>query len=121
MAEKELQALGDPAALQEIWDECGYWFFQDVLDRRRRILGEEGFLSVIVVVDSVTGKVVSGPEIHARGFVEDDAVFDEVKPAIIEVLRTIPDFSRAYDGTRAHPRRGQSPLARNPREARRAL
>ena len=35
----------------------------------------------IVVVDSVTGKVVGGPEIHARGFVEDDAVFDEVAPA----------------------------------------
>ena len=21
-------ALGDPAALQAIWDECGYWFFR---------------------------------------------------------------------------------------------
>ena len=52
----------------------------------RRILGEEGFLSVIVVVDSVTGKVVSGPEIHARGFAEEEATFDEVKPLIIEAL-----------------------------------
>jgi len=39
----------------------------------RRILGEEGFISVIVVVDSVTGKVSGGPEIHARGFIEDDS------------------------------------------------
>src|SRR5690606_23474177 len=48
----------------------------------RRILGEEGFISVVVVVDSVTGKVTAGPEIHARGFAEDDAVFDEIRPEI---------------------------------------
>ncbi len=52
----------------------------------RRILGEEGFLSVIVVVDSVTGKVVSGPEIHARGFAEEEATFDDIKRPIIEAL-----------------------------------
>ena len=52
----------------------------------RRILGEEGFISVIVVVDSVTGKVAGGPEIHARGFAEDDSTFEEIKPAIIDAL-----------------------------------
>jgi ribonuclease J len=52
----------------------------------RRILGEEGFISVIVVVDSVTGKVSAGPEIHARGFAEDQAVFDAVRPHIERVL-----------------------------------
>jgi ribonuclease J len=52
----------------------------------RRILGEEGFISVVVVVDSVTGKVTGGPEIHARGFAEDDSVFDEVRPQIAEAL-----------------------------------
>ena len=52
----------------------------------RRILGEEGFISVIVVVDASTGKIIVGPEIHARGFAEDDAVFDEVKPKISAAL-----------------------------------
>ena len=52
----------------------------------RRILGEEGFISVIVVVDSVTGKVSGGPEIHARGFVENDSAFDEIKPSIVDAL-----------------------------------
>ena len=52
----------------------------------RRILGEEGFISVVVVVDSVTGKVSGGPEIHARGFAEDDSAFAEVKPALVEAL-----------------------------------
>ena len=52
----------------------------------RRILGEEGFISVIVVVDAATGGVITGPEIHARGFAEDDSVFDDVKPKIAAAL-----------------------------------
>ncbi|GAA5025521.1 ribonuclease J [Microbacterium fluvii] len=52
----------------------------------RRILGEEGFISVIVVVDAATGRIISGPEIHARGFAEDDKVFDSVKPKIAAAL-----------------------------------
>ena len=44
----------------------------------RRILGEEGFISVITVISTHTSKIISGPEIHARGFAEDDHVFDPV-------------------------------------------
>ena len=52
----------------------------------RRILGEEGFISVVVVVESQTGKIVAGPDIHARGFTEDKALFDEVKVIIEKAL-----------------------------------
>lgn len=52
----------------------------------RRILAEEGFISVIIVVDASTGRIIVGPEIHARGFAEDDAVFEEVKPKISAAL-----------------------------------
>ncbi|WP_285116234.1 ribonuclease J [Leifsonia sp. fls2-241-R2A-40a] len=52
----------------------------------RRILGEEGFISIIVVVEASTGRIVTGPEVHARGFAEDDAVFDDVKPKIAAAL-----------------------------------
>ena len=52
----------------------------------RRILSEEGFISVIVVVDAATGKIITGPEIHAKGFAEDDAIFDAVKPKIAAAL-----------------------------------
>jgi ribonuclease J len=52
----------------------------------RRILGEEGFISVIVVVDMVSGKVAAGPEIHARGFAEDDSAFDAIKQPIIDAI-----------------------------------
>jgi ribonuclease J len=52
----------------------------------RRTLGEEGFVSVIVVVDAQTGKIITGPEIHARGIAENDRVFDKVKPKIVAAL-----------------------------------
>ena len=52
----------------------------------RRILGEEGFISVVVVIESQTGKIVAGPDIHARGFTEDQALFDEVKGMIEKAL-----------------------------------
>ncbi len=52
----------------------------------RRILGEEGFISVLVVVDSGSGTIVAGPEIHARGFAEDDSVFDELRPLVADAL-----------------------------------
>ncbi len=52
----------------------------------RRILGDGGFIATTVVVDSVTGKVVGGPTVSAKGFSEDPAVFDPVLPLITEAL-----------------------------------
>jgi ribonuclease J len=52
----------------------------------RLILGEEGFISVVVVVDSTSGKLVAGPEIHARGSGIDDAGLAEVRSLIEEAL-----------------------------------
>lgn len=85
--------------------DCGYVFVdgQSVGDitesslKDRRILGEEGFVSVIVVVDSQTGKVLSGPEIHARGFAEDDAAFDAIRQPIIDALAKA--FTEGVDDT----------------------
>ncbi|WP_337061041.1 ribonuclease J [Kineococcus sp. G2] len=53
----------------------------------RRILGEEGFISIFVAVDSVTGKVVSGPEFNARGFIGDgDERFSGIKAKVEAAL-----------------------------------
>ncbi|MBT2480936.1 ribonuclease J [Streptomyces sp. ISL-94] len=52
----------------------------------RRILGEEGIISVYVVVDSTTGKVVSGPNIQARGSGIEDSAFVSVLPKIEEAI-----------------------------------
>ncbi|RAJ63585.1 ribonuclease J [Streptomyces sp. Amel2xB2] len=52
----------------------------------RRILGDEGIISVFVVVDSSTGKIVGGPHIQSRGSGIDDADFEQVVPKIDEAL-----------------------------------
>ncbi|QSB13461.1 ribonuclease J [Natronosporangium hydrolyticum] len=52
----------------------------------RRILGDGGFISATVVVDSVTGKVVGGPTVSGKGFSEDPAISDAVLPLITEAL-----------------------------------
>jgi len=52
----------------------------------RRILAEEGFISVICVVDRESGKLIAGPEISSRGFAEADHVFESIKPKIVAAL-----------------------------------
>ncbi|GAA3700414.1 ribonuclease J [Zhihengliuella alba] len=86
--------LRDGVARQVGQVACGYVYVDGskvgaVTDddlKDRRILGEEGFVSVISVVDRQNGTIVSGPDIHARGVAEDDAVFEEIKPRIAEAL-----------------------------------
>ena len=52
----------------------------------RRILAEEGFISIFVAIDRQSGKVIVGPEIQARGFAEDESVFDDVRPQIVAAI-----------------------------------
>ncbi|MBO3724530.1 ribonuclease J [Actinomyces bowdenii] len=52
----------------------------------RRILAEEGFVSVYAVVETKTGTILAGPHIQARGMAEDDSVFDEILPEVTESL-----------------------------------
>ncbi|WP_426566571.1 ribonuclease J [Angustibacter sp. McL0619] len=82
---------------------CGYVYVDgssvgEITDadlKDRRILGEEGFISIVVVVDSVSGKVVAGPEIHARGFAEGDEVFEGILPQIEAALAEAIDQGNA--------------------------
>ncbi|WP_406317735.1 ribonuclease J [Streptosporangium sp. NBC_01639] len=61
----------------------------DVTDfalKDRRILGEEGFISVVIVVDTANGKLAGGPEIHARGSGIDPDRLEEVLPQIEKAM-----------------------------------
>ena len=95
---------------------CGYVYVDgssvgeadETLLKDRRILRDEGFISVIVVVDSMTGKVVAGPEITARGFVEDDVIFDDVMPQLVKAL----DEATANGVRRLPAPAGHPPLRR---------
>jgi ribonuclease J len=74
--------------------QCGYVYVDgssvgavtDVALKDRRILGDEGFISVVVVVDSTTGKVTGGPEVYARGSGIEIEAFDAVLPLIEKAL-----------------------------------
>jgi ribonuclease J len=61
----------------------------------RRILSEEGFISIFVAIDTQTGQVIVGPEIQARGYAEDQEVFNSIRPQVIKALQ-----DAAANGTR---------------------
>ena len=73
---------------------CGYIYVDgqsvggttETLLKDRRILRDEGFITCIVVIDAATGKIAAGPEITARGFVEDDEIFREIIPKVEQAL-----------------------------------
>jgi len=73
---------------------CGYIYVDgssvggttEALLRDRRILRDEGFITCIVVIDAATGKIAAGPEITARGFAEDEHVFDQIIPKVEQAL-----------------------------------
>ncbi|GLU46426.1 ribonuclease J [Nocardiopsis ansamitocini] len=52
----------------------------------RRILGDEGFISVVIAVDSTSGKFIGEPQIHTRGAGIDIDAYDEVIPKIQSAL-----------------------------------
>jgi ribonuclease J len=70
--------------------DCGYvyvdgLFVGDVGEeslKDRRILGDEGFIAITVVLDSVTGKVTGTPLVSGRGFSDEPAAFETVLPLI---------------------------------------
>ncbi len=63
----------------------------ETLLKDRRVLGEEGFISIFAAVDLIDSKVVVGPEIHARGLgLDDEAMLPllvQVRDALEESLR----------------------------------
>jgi ribonuclease J len=75
--------------------QCGYVYVDglvvgDVSElalKDRRILGEEGFITAVVVFDSVNGKVSAGPEFFTRGF-SDIASFDEARRRVGDAIES---------------------------------
>ena len=67
----------------------------DVVFRDRRQLAEDGLIIVHLAVERSTGAIVAGPELIARGFIEDAdsaALFDEAQIRVREILEHLaPD------------------------------
>jgi len=60
----------------------------DAALKDRRILGEEGFISILVAVDLQGGKVIFGPEIDARGFTDHPGALDPIRAELISTVET---------------------------------
>ena len=77
--------------------DCGYVYVDglavgDVGEeslKDRRILGDEGFIAITVVVDSVTGKVSGTPLVSGRGFSDDPVAFEPVLPLVAAELERL--------------------------------
>ena len=73
---------------------CGYVYVEgstvgevsESLLKDRRVLGEDGFLSIVAAIDFELRKVIAGPQIHARGFSKEESVFEEILPKIKQTL-----------------------------------
>ena len=73
---------------------CGYVYVEgstvgevsESLLKDRRVLGEDGFLSIVAAINFENRKVIAGPQIHARGFSKEESVFEEILPKIKSTL-----------------------------------
>jgi ribonuclease J len=52
----------------------------------RRILGDEGFVSIFAVVEPAEGTILGEPTIQARGMAEDSSVFEDLVPQLASAL-----------------------------------
>jgi len=60
--------------------------------RDRRVLGEEGFLAITIVVEPSTRTIVREPHVSTRGFSDAPGAFDELLPLIEkELARQLED------------------------------
>ena len=78
--------------------------------RERRILGDEGMVIVVVVLDSGTGALLHGPEMISRGFVFEQQyshVLEDAKCLVLDEIESAPveQLARIQEGIRASLRR----------------
>lgn len=93
-AEGEGEIIGKVPHGRVFVDGKGIGDVQDTVIRDRRFLSEDGVVLVILSVDRESGEVLSGPYIHTRGFVSEDA-----EPSLLEeASRIVLD---AYNGVGA--------------------
>ncbi len=71
-------------------DGKGMGDVEDMVLRDRRRLAHDGIVLVHIVVEKLTGNIVSGPDIISRGFIFEDAspdVMNDVKELVLDTLR----------------------------------
>ena len=73
-------------------DGKGVGDVEDMVLRDRRRLAHDGIVIVILAIETLTGNIVSGPDIMSRGFIFEDAsqdVMNDVKELVYLTLREL--------------------------------
>ena len=78
--------------------------------RERRILGDEGMVIVVLVLDAETGSVLHGPEMFSKGFVFEQHyshVLEDAKCLVLDEIESVRpgQLTRLQEGIRASLRR----------------
>lgn len=82
-------------------DGKGIGDVEELVLRDRTRLAHDGIVIVLVSIEKLTGKVVSGPEVITRGFIQEDAsqaVIDELRDLLLHTIEQL-DREVASDST----------------------
>lgn len=77
-----------------IVDGSGVSDLEDVVLRDRWHLSQDGIFVVVCSVDTVTGRLIAGPDCISRGAIlttEEEAVYEEAKLRVIRFLEDLPE------------------------------
>ena len=61
--------------------------------KERKLLGEGGMVTVVLVLDEETGEILSGPDISSKGFVFEQQynhLLEDAKGIVLDVLENVP-------------------------------
>jgi ribonuclease J len=89
LAGGQVTRVGQVRAGMVFVDGLGIGDVGDAVLRDRRQLGGEGFVHVVVTVETQSGKVLAGPDIVTRGFVyepESGDLIEEAKARVLDAL-----------------------------------
>lgn len=89
MSEDSLKCTATVPAGQIFVDGSGVGDVGSVVLRDRKHLAEDGIIIVVATIDSVSGELVSGPDIVSRGFVfvkESEALMSQARATALEAL-----------------------------------
>jgi len=91
------RVVGKATAGRVYVDGKGIGDVGDAVLRDRQHLAQDGIVVVILGLDRHLGKLVAGPEILSRGFVNEQGsgtLVDEVKALVLSVVETTPEEER---------------------------
>ena len=94
--ESEARKSGNVNSGRIFIDGKGYGDVEEMVLRDRLRLAHDGIVIILLVIEKLTGNIVSGPEIISRGFVFED-VSQEIINNVKELLeKTIKSLEREY-------------------------